>query len=151
MELLLERTEKNSKFTVGRLSILTRTFDEYLGREEKEFLCDTLEPKSIKETTGKRLIRRKTAITSGRYPVVITYSERYQRWLPLLIGVPKFKDARIIIGKTVDDIDTGLIVGQYHGDGRMVGSPYLMRVLKQRIVEAKERGEGVYIQIRNEK
>ena len=93
-----------------------------------------MEPKSIKETTGKRLIRRKTAITSGRYPVVITYSERYQRWLPLLIGVPKFKDARIIIGKTVDDIDTGLIVGQYHGDGRMVGSPYLMRVLKERIV-----------------
>jgi hypothetical protein len=78
---------------------------------------------------------------------VITYSERYQRWLPLLIGVPKFKDARIIIGKTVDDIDTGLIVGQYHGDGRMVGSPYLMRVLKQRIVEAKERGEAVFIRI----
>ena len=148
MELLLERTEKNGNITVGRLSILKRDFDEYLGREDKEYLCDTLEPKCIKETTGKRLIKRKTAITSGRYPVVITYSERHRRWLPLLIGVPKFKDVRIIVGKTIDDLDTGLIVGQYHGDGKMVNSPNMMYDLKQRIVEAKKRGEGVFIQVR---
>ena len=44
MELILERFIKTEECTVGRLSIINRTFDEYLGREDKEFICDTLEP-----------------------------------------------------------------------------------------------------------
>lgn len=147
MELLLERTEMNERYTVGRLSIARHTDDECQTGEEKHYLCDTLEPKYIKATEGKRLLRRKTAITPGRYPVVVTYSDWHHRWLPLLIGVRKFKDVRISVGKTVGDIVAGLIVGQYHGDGRMVASPYLMRILKKRIMEAKDHGEGVFLNI----
>ncbi len=151
MELIIERIEKNDRYTVGRLSILKRDFDEYLGKEVKEYLCDTLEPK-IKELdiTGRHIMKKHAAIPAGRYPVVITYCEHQDRWLPLLLWVKRFKDVRILVGKTIEDIPTGgIIIGQYHGDGRMVNSPNTMYNLKQRIVEAKERGEGVFIQIRN--
>lgn len=75
MELIIERTEKNERFTVGHLSIIKRVDDEYLASEEKDFLFDTLEPKCVQINGGKRLLKRKAAITPGRYPVVITYSQ----------------------------------------------------------------------------
>ncbi|MBQ8154666.1 MAG: hypothetical protein IJ069_13495 [Prevotella sp.] len=142
MELIIERIEKNDHFTVGRLSIETA--------EGKKHLCDTLEPK-IKELdmTGRHIIKKRAAIPEGRYPVVITYCARQDRWLPLLLWVNKFKDVRILVGKTVKDITAGgIIIGEYHGDGRLVNSPNTMYDLKQRMVEAKENGEGVYIQVR---
>jgi len=143
MELIIERIEKNDHFTVGRLSIETA--------EGKKYLCDTLEPK-IKELdmTGRHIIKKRAAIPEGRYPVVITYCARQDRWLPLLLWVNKFKDVRILVGKTVKDITAGgIIIGVYHGDGRLVNSPNTMYDLKQRMVEAKENGEVVFIQIRN--
>ena len=149
MELLLERIEKKSKYTVGRLCVIKRVDDEYLASEEKEFLFDTLEPKFVQITGGKRLLKRKAAITPGRYPVVITYSQEYDEWLPLILGVRKFKDVRIIMGKTVEDIKSGVIIGMYHGNGRIVNSPNSVYNLKQSIVMAKARGEAIFITIKN--
>ncbi len=117
MELILERIEKESQYTVGRLSIIKRVDDEYLASEEKDFLFDTLEPKCVQINGDRRLLKRKAAITPGHYPIVITYSQEYDEWLPLILGVPKFKDVRIIMGKTVEDIKSGIIIGMYHGDG----------------------------------
>ena len=149
MELILERIEKESQYTVGRLSIIKRVDDEYLASEEKDFLFDTLEPKCVQINGGKRLLKRKAAITPGRYPVVITYSQEYDEWLPLILGVPKFKDVRIIMGKTVEDIQSGIIIGMYHGNGRIVNSPNSVYNLKQSIVIAKARGEAIFIKIKN--
>ena len=148
MELIIERTEKNEGFTLGRLSILKHVDDVSLDGEEKEFLYDTLEPQWTEDTTGKRLFMKKFAITPGRYPVVITYSRHYDRWLPLLLWVRKFKDVRIIAGKTVEDISSGVIIGNYHGEGRMIGSFQALIDLKRRIVAAKEQGEGVFLTIK---
>lgn len=147
MELIIERTEKNERFTVGRLSILKLVDDAHVDSEEKEFLYDTLEPKWTEDTTGKRLFRKKFAITPGRYPVVITYSRQHDRWLPLLLWVRKFKDVRILIGKTVEDINSGIIIGCYTGGGRISASRQAMTDLKQRIVAAKDNGEPVFLTV----
>ncbi len=147
MELIIERTEKNERFTVGRLSILKLVDDAHVDGEEKEFLYDTLEPKWTEDTTGKRLFRKKFAITPGRYPVVITYSRQHDRWLPLLLWVRKFKDVRILIGKTVEDINSGIIIGCYTGGGRISASRQAMTDLKQRIVAAKDNGEPVFLTV----
>ena len=149
MELILERIEKESQDTVGRLSIIKRVDDEYLASEEKDFLFDTLEPKCVQINGDRRLLKRKAAITPGHYPIVITYSQEYDEWLPLILGVPKFKDVRIIMGKTVEDIKSGIIIGMYHGDGRIVNSPNSVYNLKQSIVMAKARGEAIFITIKN--
>ena len=149
MELILERIEKESQYTVGRLSIIKRVDDEYLASEEKDFLFDTLEPKCVQIAGGKRILKKKTAIPPGHYPVVITYSQEYDEWLPLILGVPKFKDVRIIMGKTVEDIKSGIIIGMYHGNGRIVNSPNSVYNLKQSIVMAKAKGEAIFITIKN--
>jgi len=151
MELLLERTEKNENYTVGRLSLLNRIDDEYLAGEDKDFLYDTLEPpvRHI-DPKGRYILTKPTAIPEGRYAVVITYSRKHDKWLPLLLWVDRFQDVRIQAGKTVADIEGGnIIIGLYRGDGRIVNAPNSVWNLKDMIVKAKHRGEPIFITIKS--
>jgi len=151
MELLLERTEKNENYTVGRLSLLNRIDDEYLAGENKDFLYDTLEPpvRHI-DPKGRYILTKPTAIPEGRYAVVITYSRKYDKWLPLLLWVDRFQDVRIQAGKTVADIEGGnIIIGLHRGDGRIVNAPNSVWNLKDMIVKAKHRGEPIFITIKS--
>ena len=151
MELLLERTEKNESYTVGRLSLLNRIDDEYLAGEDKDFLYDTLEPpvRHI-DPKGRYILTKPTAIPEGRYAVVITYSRKYDKWLPLLLWVDRFQDVRIQAGKTVADIEGGnIIIGLHRGDGRIVNAPNSVWNLKDMIVKAKHRGEPIFITIKS--
>ena len=151
MELLLERTEKNESYTVGRLSLLNRIDDEYLAGEDKDFLYDTLEPpvRHI-DPKGRYILTKPTAIPEGRYAVVITYSRKYDKWLPLLLWVDRFQDVRIQAGKTVADIEGGnIIIGMYRGDGRIVNAPNSVWNLKDMMVQAKHRGEPIFLTIKS--
>ena len=151
MELLLERTEKNENYTVGRLSLLNRIDDEYLAGEDKDFLYDTLEPpvRHI-DPKGRYILTKPTAIPEGRYAVVITYSRKYDKWLPLLLWVDRFQDVRIQAGKTVADIKGGnIIIGLHRGDGRIVNAPNSVWNLKDMMVQAKRRGEPIFITIKS--
>ncbi len=151
MELILERTEKNESYTVGRLSLLNRIDDEYLAGEDKDFLYDTLEPpvRHI-DPKGRYILTKPTAIPEGRYAVVVTYSRKYDKWLPLLLWVDRFQDVRIQAGKTVADIEGGnIIIGMYRGDGRIVNAPNSVWNLKDMMVQAKHRGEAIFITIKS--
>ena len=151
MELLLERTEKNENYTVGRLSLLNRIDDEYLAGENKDFLYDTLEPpvRHI-DPKGRYILTKPTAIPEGRYAVVITYSRKNDKWLPLLLWVDRFQDVRIQAGKTVADIEGGnIIIGLYRGDGRIVNAPNSVWNLKDMMVQAKRNNEPIFITIKN--
>ncbi len=150
MELILERTELREDCTVGTLSVIKRVDDEYLAGETKDFLYDTLEPR-VKEldAKGRYTITTPTAIPEGRYAVVITYCKEQDRWLPLLLWVPRFQDVRIQVGKTVADIDAGgIIIGLHRGDGRIANAPNSVWNLKDMIVKAKHRGEPVYLTVK---
>jgi len=151
MELILERTEKNENYTVGRLSLLNRIDDEYLAGEDKDFLYDTLEPpvRNI-DPKGRYILTKPTAIPEGRYAVVVTYSRKYDKWLPLLLWVDRFQDVRIQAGKTVADIEGGnIIIGMYRGDGRIVNAPNSVWNLKDMMVQAKRHNEPIFITIKN--
>ncbi len=151
MELLLERTEKNESYTVGRLSLLNRIDDEYLAGEDKDFLYDTLEPpvRHI-DPKGRYILTKPTAIPEGRYAVVITYSRKHDKWLPLLLWVDRFQDVRIQAGKTVADIEGGnIIIGLHRGDGRIVNAPNSVWNLKDMMVQAKHRGEPIFLTIKS--
>ena len=151
MELILERTELREDCTVGTLSVIKRVDDEYLAGETKDFLYDTLEPR-VKEldAKGRYTITTPTAIPEGRYAVVITYCKEQDRWLPLLLWVPRFKDVRIRVGKTVKDIPAGgILIGLYRPDGRIINGPNSVYGLKEMIVQAKRRNEAVYLTIKN--
>ena len=158
MELVLTRIAKRKSYTIGRLFIRKKVEDKRLSGEGKAYLCDTLEPPVLEQKTKtpeyevmsspERMAALKPfAIPDGRYAVVITWSERFKEWLPLLLGVPGFKGIRIHAGNTVNDTQGCILVGENRQPGIVLNSRRWLRRLKQLIVEAKERGEGVWIKV----
>lgn len=133
MELTLNRIVKDKAYTLGILSI------------DGEMFCHTLEP-CWREPEAK-IVRGRTAIPEGRYPVVITRSPKFKQWLPLLLHVPDFEGIRIHAGNTTKDTKGCILVGECQGKGVLSDSRLWLDRLKWRIVEAKERGEGVWISI----
>ena len=60
---------------------------------------------------GLPKVKGGTAIGTGVYEVIINFSARFQRQLPLLIGVPNFDGIRIHSGNTEDDTSGCILVG----------------------------------------
>ncbi|MBR6842853.1 MAG: hypothetical protein IKM77_11235 [Prevotella sp.] len=163
MELILKRIAKRKAYTIGRLYIKERTDDEYLAGEKEMYLCDTLEPTALelKTTVSKEAVLRSPAkvqslkpfaIPEGRYAVVITWSPKFNAWLPVLLGGPDFnhlfKGIRIHAGNTAKDIAGCILVGRNQQVGRLFESRKWLYEVKQKIVEAKARDEPVWLTIR---
>ena len=163
MELILERTAKRKDYTIGRLAILKEEPEEYRTYTVEERLCDTLEPPvlEMKTTVSQEAVLRSPekaqslkpfAIPEGRYAVVITYSPKFGEWLPLLLGGPDFnrlfQGIRIHAGNTVKDTQGCILVGQNLKPGHVFNSRTWLHRLKQKIVEAKDRGEPVWLTVR---
>ena len=68
--------------------------------------------------------------------------------LPILLGVPKFEGIRIHVGNTAKDTEGCILVGQNREAGKVLDSRKWLYELKQKIVEAKGRGEPVWITIK---
>ena len=148
MELILERIAKRKAYTIGRLSIRQQVDDEYLAGYENKYFCDTLEPTWRDYEHGAYKVKGRSAIPEGRYAVVISYSPKFKQWLPILLGVPKFEGIRIHAGNTAKDTEGCILVGQNREVGKVLDSRKWLYELKQKIVEAKDRGEAVWLTIK---
>jgi hypothetical protein len=163
MELILTRIAKRKAYTIGRLSIIEKVDDEYLGGEKQTYFCDTLEPTALelKTTVSKEAVLRSPkkaeclkpfAIPEGRYAVVITWSPKFKMWLPVLLGGPDFnhlfKGIRIHAGNTAKDTQGCILVGRNQIVGQLLESRKWLYELKQKIVEAKDKCEAVWLTIK---
>ena len=148
MELILERIAKRKTYTIGRLSIREQVMDEYLPGYEDRYFCDTLEPTWRDYEHGAYKVKGKSAIPEGRYAVVISYSPKFGAWLPILLGVPKFEGIRIHAGNTSADTEGCILIGKNREVGKVLDSRIWVHRLKQKIVEAKGRGEAVWITVK---
>ena len=144
MELILNRIAKRKAYTIGRLQTSSP-----LGRlGGVSYLCDTLEPTWRDYEHGAYKVKGKSAIPEGRYAVVISWSPKFKQWLPILLGVPNFSGIRIHAGNTAKDTEGCILVGENKEVGKVVNSRHWLSELKRRIVEAKDRGEPVWITVR---
>lgn len=152
MELILKRIAKRKTYTIGRLYIREQLMDEYLPGTEDKYFCDTLEPTWRDYEHGAYKVKGKSAIPEGRYAVVISYSPKFKQWLPILFGGPEFnkqwQGIRIHAGNTAKDTEGCILVGQNREVGKVLDSRKWLYELKQRIVEAKDKGEAVWITIK---
>ncbi len=149
MEFVLKRIAKKKGYTIGKLYVKQSIIDEYLRGEKFIYICDTLEPQWRDYAKGARKIKGKSAIPEGRYPVVITYSPKFKQWLPLLVNVPMFSGIRIHAGNdAVNDTQGCILVGENRVRGKVLNSRKYVKIVKEMIVEAKDKGEGVWIEIR---
>lgn len=163
MELILTRIAKRKTYTIGRLAIVEPVLDEYLAGTKEVYFCDTLEPTALelKTTISKEDVLRSPkkaeslkpfAIPEGRYAVVISWSPKFKAWLPVLLGGPDFnhlfKGIRIHAGNTAKDTAGCILVGRNQIVGQVLESRKWLYELKQKIVEAKDKGEAVWITIR---
>ena len=95
MLLTLQRTMRGDRYTMGTLAI------------NGEHFCDTLEPTdrhlTVETITPESKVNGRTAIPTGRCPVSLTYSPRFDCQLPLVQSVPCFEGIRIHVGNTSKD------------------------------------------------
>ena len=152
MELLLTRIAKKKTYTIGRLYILEQVMDEYSAGTAEKYFCDTLEPTWRDYANGAYKVKGRSAIPEGRYAVVISYSPKFKQWLPILLGGPEFnrkwQGIRIHAGNCSEDTEGCILVGKNREVGKVLDSRIWVHRLKQKIVEAKGRGEAVWITIK---
>ena len=158
MELILERIAKRKTYTIGRLSLTpdpspiergdSKASPKGGGLEGASYFCDTLEPTWRDYANGAYKVKGRSAIPEGRYAVVISFSPKFQQWLPILLGVPKFEGIRIHAGNCSEDTEGCILVGKNREVGKVLDSRIWVHRLKQKIVEAKDKGEAVWITIK---
>lgn len=124
MQLKLHRKIFTDDSTIGELFI------------DDVFFCYTLEDK-VRPVKIKNI----TAISSGTYDVIINFSNRFQKYMPLLLNVPNYEGVRIHSGNKSADTEGCILVGgtkttDFIGNSRVTFSK-LMTKLKA--VEKKEK------------
>lgn len=98
LNLKLQRDTFTTNSTIGKLFV------------NGEFNCFTLE-----DIHRPKKIMHETCIDAGIYEVVITYSQRFKKMMPLLLNVPNFTGIRIHSGNTDEDTSGCILVGLKKG------------------------------------
>lgn len=142
MLITIDRAWKRDGYTISRLYV------------NGELLCNALEDTDRglrQDMTAEEIKKRKvygaTAIPSGSYECVYTYSNRFKKNLPLLKDVPGFDGIRIHSGNTAKDTEGCILPGRNTQKGMVTDS----RVWTDKIVSlmkgAWDRKENVTVMI----
>ena len=123
MKLLLKRVALRDSYTIGNL---------YVDSPVK--FCDTLEDK-VRPDGVK--VYGETAIPAGKYKVIITWSNRFKRKLPLLLNVPGFEGIRIHPGNTAVDTHGCILVGVNDSKGHIGQSKFTFYELFKKMTDSK--------------
>lgn len=106
-----------------------------------EFFCTTLE-----DEPRKKKIKHETAIPSGKYEVIINWSNRFKSYMPLLLNVPYFEGIRIHSGNTEFDSSGCILVGTLNKSNFISNSASTYKKLMT-ILRAAEKKEKIFIEI----
>lgn len=122
---------------LGRLYYRNQ-FAGYTGEDEDRQL----------ETYPERKVYGRTAIPRGRYRLLLTYSPRFGRELPLLVDVPGYRGVRIHGGNTPEDSEGCILVGRVRTARGVQGcAPVVNRVIGI-LRDAEDGGDECWIEVR---
>jgi len=138
MNLVLQRDVLVTTYTLGQLSVDGRHIGFTLEDPMREIVTEK----------GYKWLRRcklagKTAIPAGRYEVIVSFSQRFRRPLPLLLRVPDFEGIRVHGGNDVDDTEGCPLLGLERdiNRGRVWNCPPAVDALTSMIREASAAGK----------
>jgi hypothetical protein len=117
MELKLKRIARRSTYTIGKLFIDGVLFSETLEDRDRDYNHDG----DITDP-GEEKVYAQTAIPSGTYTVILNWSNRFQRIMPLLLNVPGFEGIRIHNGTTSANTAGCILVGKNSIVGQLTDS-----------------------------
>lgn len=117
MNITLNRIAKKAKYTIGKLYI------------NDQYFCDTLEDTDrgltqsmTEQQIGSKKVYGETAIPTGTYRIIISYSNKFKKQMPLLLNVPGFAGIRIHSGNTEKDSLGCILVGKNKAVGKVLES-----------------------------
>lgn len=142
MELNVKRIARKDGYTIGRLFI------------NNEYFCDTLEDTDrglistmqVNEILAKK-VKAQTAIPTGKYDVILTFSPRFKRVLPLLLNVKCYEGVRVHAGNTNKDTEGCLLVGENKVKGQVINSRATLEKLMSILLDCEKKKEKVTILI----
>lgn len=124
LKIKLERLWLKESYTIGKLYV------------DGKYFCDTLEDR-VRDLSKEEKVYGKTAIPSGEYRVIMTYSPKFKREMPLLLNVPQFDAIRIHPGNTTDDTEGCILTGENKVKGGLINSRKYSDRLNEIIKSAK--------------
>lgn len=141
MKLIVYRDDRRENCTLGHMAV------------DGEYFCKTLEDKCRDENlngifdNNETKVYGETAIPYGTYKVIMHWSPKFGRTLPLLLDVPHFEGVLIHVGNYAKDTYGCILVGEYHSGDMLCNSKVYETKLSERISEAISSGEEVTIEI----
>lgn len=136
MKVWLDRKEYADEATLGDIYV------------DGVFECVSLEDEIA---IGGKKDPGNTCIPEGTYELVVMWSPRFKRRLPLLVDVPGFDGIRIHPGNTVDDTSGCLLVGekiiQHQGRPFLTHSTAAFDRLYAKLSEADGKGERITLEV----
>lgn len=143
MQITIDRKWKKDGYTISRVYVN----GEYFGCNCLEDTDRGLRQDMSLAEIQKRKVYGKTAIPSGEYECVYTYSPRFKKKLPLLLNVKNFEGIRIHSGNSAKDTDGCLLCGLNTKVGWVSNSRLWTDRLIAKMQEAWGRKEKVTIKI----
>ena len=131
MKLKLERKFKGTEYTIGDLFIDGVFFSNIL-EDTVRGLTDKNNDGDF-DDKGEGKVYGETAIPAGTYNIIITYSTRFKKYLPLLLDVPGYEGIRIHPGNTAVDTHGCLLPGINNMVGQVTKSRETTQLLIDKI------------------
>ena len=134
MRLTLVRIANRPTYCIGKLYIDGKWFCDTIEDTDRG-LCDDMSEKEIL----KRKVKGETAIPTGIYQVLITYSPKYKKQMPLINNVKGYSGIRIHSGNTSKDTEGCLIVGKNKEIGKVLESRITYNALFKKLIQANSK------------
>jgi len=142
MELELTRSVKTNKSTIGELTV-NGVFECFILEDKERGLRKDM---PISELIVMK-IKARTAIPTGRYEIVVSFSDKFQKMLPLLLDVPAFAGIRIHPGNTDANTEGCLLPGKTKSPDMIGSSRVAFTALFDKIKAAMQR-EKIFITVK---